>query len=149
MGAFCCHGNQSSDPIWPKTLCSQSPTPVMLQIKFDCYQLIGLGDIHVWKCAHGRTHGRTPARPVYYKLTSELKIKFSNWISTRSDEHLFFAKFCTPLYQFVRLFRINTIVKRLNVVYRYCKKRYNLMKMVKAYYMACNFGKTFVRKTCP
>ena len=19
MGAFCCHGNQSSDPIWPKT----------------------------------------------------------------------------------------------------------------------------------
>ena len=27
MGAICCHGNQSSDPIWPKTLCSQSPPP--------------------------------------------------------------------------------------------------------------------------
>ena len=35
MGAICCHGNQSSDPIWPKTYCSFSPTPVMLQIKFD------------------------------------------------------------------------------------------------------------------
>ena len=34
-GAICCHGNQSSDPIWPKTYCSFSPTPVMLQIKFD------------------------------------------------------------------------------------------------------------------
>ena len=26
MGAFCCHGNQSFDPIWRKTLCSLSPT---------------------------------------------------------------------------------------------------------------------------
>ena len=26
MGAFCCHGNQSFDPICPKTLCSLSPT---------------------------------------------------------------------------------------------------------------------------
>ena len=35
MGAFCCHGNQSLDPICPKTLCSLSPTQVMLHIKFD------------------------------------------------------------------------------------------------------------------
>ena len=35
MEAICCHGNQSSNPIWPKTYCSFSPTPVMLQIKFD------------------------------------------------------------------------------------------------------------------
>ena len=35
MGAFCCHGNQSFDPICPKTSCSLSPTPVMLHIKFD------------------------------------------------------------------------------------------------------------------
>ena len=34
MGAFCCHGNRSFDPICPKTLCSLSPTPMMLQIKF-------------------------------------------------------------------------------------------------------------------
>ena len=32
MGAICCHGNQCSDPIRPKTLCSQSPTPIMFQI---------------------------------------------------------------------------------------------------------------------
>ena len=35
MGAICCHRNQSSNPIWPKTYCSFPPTPVMLQIKFD------------------------------------------------------------------------------------------------------------------
>ena len=35
MGAIRCHGNQSSNPIWPKTYCSFSPTQVMLQIKFD------------------------------------------------------------------------------------------------------------------
>ena len=47
MGAFCCHGNQSSNPICPKTLCSQSPIPMMLQIKFGCARPIGLRDIHV------------------------------------------------------------------------------------------------------
>ena len=35
MGAFCCHGQQSFDPISFKTLCSLSPPPVMLHIKFD------------------------------------------------------------------------------------------------------------------
>ena len=33
MGAICCHGNQSSDPIWPKTSFRLSPTPIMLQLK--------------------------------------------------------------------------------------------------------------------
>ena len=47
MGAICCHGNQSSDPIRPKTLCSQSPTPMMLQMKFDYDRPAGLRDIHV------------------------------------------------------------------------------------------------------
>ena len=47
MGAICCHGNQSSDPIRPKTLCSQSPTPMMLQMKFDYNRPAGLRDIHV------------------------------------------------------------------------------------------------------
>ena len=32
MGAIRCHGHQSSDPIWPKTYCSLSPTPMMVQI---------------------------------------------------------------------------------------------------------------------
>ena len=47
MGAICCHGNQSSDPIRPKTLCSQSPTQMMLQMKFDYDRPPGLRDIHV------------------------------------------------------------------------------------------------------
>ena len=63
MGAICCHGNKSSDPIRPKTLCSQPLTPMMLQMKFDYDRPAGLGDIHVLKCGRtdARTHGRTPA----------------------------------------------------------------------------------------
>ena len=47
MGAICCHGNQSSDPFRPKTLCSQSPTQMMLQMKFDYHWPAGLRDTHV------------------------------------------------------------------------------------------------------
>ena len=65
MGAFCCHGNQSFDLICPKTLCSLSPTPVMLHIKFDQDWPTGFRDIQVWKCGW-----RMDDRPlVYYKLT--------------------------------------------------------------------------------
>ena len=44
MGAICCHGNQSSEPIWPKT---QSTTQMMLQVKFEYDRPAGLRDIHV------------------------------------------------------------------------------------------------------
>ena len=47
MGAICCHGNQSSDPILPKTSCNQSPTPMMLLMKFDYDWSAGFRDIHV------------------------------------------------------------------------------------------------------
>ena len=47
MGAICCHGNHSSNPILPKTKCSQSPTPMMLLIKFDNDWPAGFRDIHV------------------------------------------------------------------------------------------------------
>ena len=47
MGDFCCHGNQSFDPICPKTLCSFSPTQVMLHIKFDQNLPTGFRDIQV------------------------------------------------------------------------------------------------------
>ena len=68
MGAFCCHGNQSFDPICPKTIYSLSPTPVMLHIKFDQDWPNGFRDIQVWKC--GRRRRRTDDGPlVYYKLT--------------------------------------------------------------------------------
>ena len=84
MGAFCCHGNQSFDPIFPETLCSLSPTPVMLHIKFDQDWPTGFRDIQVWKCGRRTTYDgrRTDDGPlVYYKLTlwafgsGELKIK--------------------------------------------------------------------------
>ena len=50
MGAFCCHRHQSFDPICLKTLCSLSPSPVMLHIKFDQDWPTGLRDIQVLKC---------------------------------------------------------------------------------------------------
>ena len=73
MGAFCCHGNQSFDPICPKTLCSLSPTPVMLHIKFYQVWPTGLRDIQVWKCGR-RTMTMDGWRKkdgplVYYKFT--------------------------------------------------------------------------------
>ena len=47
MGAICCHENQSSDPILPKTLCSQSSAPIMILVKFDYDWHAGFRDIHV------------------------------------------------------------------------------------------------------
>ena len=38
---------KSFDPICPKTLCNLSPTPMMLQIKFDQHWPAGLRDIQV------------------------------------------------------------------------------------------------------
>ena len=47
MGPIRCHGHQSSNAIWPKTYCSLSPTPMMVQIIF-CYDWpTGCGDIPV------------------------------------------------------------------------------------------------------
>ena len=47
MGAICCHGYKSSDPILPTSYCSQSPTPMMLLMKLDYDWPAGLRDIHV------------------------------------------------------------------------------------------------------
>ena len=62
MGAFCCHGNQSFDPICPKTSCSLSPTPVMLHIKFHQDWPSGFRDIQVWKCGRRTTTTTTDGR---------------------------------------------------------------------------------------
>ena len=78
VGAFCCHGNQSFDPICPKTLCSLSTTPLMLHIKFDQDWPTGFRGIQVQKCGRQRRTDNGPL--VYYKLTlcafgsGELKI---------------------------------------------------------------------------
>ena len=62
MGAFCCLGNQSFDLICAKTLCSLSPTPVMLHIKLDLGWLAGFRDIQVWKCGRWRRRTTTTER---------------------------------------------------------------------------------------
>ena len=53
----------------PKSLASFSLSPMMLQLKFDCDQFTGWGNIPVIESVDGRTHVQTPARLVYYKLT--------------------------------------------------------------------------------
>ena len=35
MGAICCLGNQNSNPISPKIICSLSPRLIMIHMKFD------------------------------------------------------------------------------------------------------------------
>ena len=103
MGAFCCHGNQSFDPIFPKTLCSLPPTPVMLHIKFDRDWPTGFRDIQVWKCGRRTTYDgrqttddrrRTDDGPlVYYKLTlwafgsGELKIEHETSCSNGASSY--------------------------------------------------------------
>ena len=47
MGAICCHGNQSSDSKIAQNLMQSTPTPMMLQMKFDLNRTAGLRDIHV------------------------------------------------------------------------------------------------------
>ena len=67
MGDLCCHGNQSFDPICPKTLCRLSPTLVMVHIKFDQDWPTGFRVIQVLKCGRWTTT-TTAERLVYYKL---------------------------------------------------------------------------------
>ena len=66
VGAFCCHGHQSYDPICLKTLCSLSPTPVMLHIKFDQDWPTGLRDIQVRKCKFFVTQGQVTPKWVVW-----------------------------------------------------------------------------------
>ena len=66
MGAFCCHGNQSFDPICPKTLCSLSPPPVMLNIKLDQDWPTGFRDIQVQKCEIFVTQGQLTSKWVVW-----------------------------------------------------------------------------------
>ena len=58
MGAFYCHGNQSFDPICSKTLCSLSPTPMMVHIKFDQDRPTGFRVIQIQKCKMFVTQGQ-------------------------------------------------------------------------------------------
>ena len=68
MGAFCCHGNQSFDPICLKTLDSLSLTPVMLQKKKKKKTKIKIGQVlsEIFKFESVDGDG---GPLVYYKLT--------------------------------------------------------------------------------
>ena len=67
MGAFCCHGNQSFNPIFPKTLRTLSPTPVMLHINLIKIGQLAL-EIFKFECVDDiRWTDDGPL--VYYKLT--------------------------------------------------------------------------------
>ena len=72
MGAFCCHGNQSFYPICPKTLCSLSPTPVMLHIKFDQdWPFISfLCTVICRPCSHRARESSDVAKLKFHVLTS-------------------------------------------------------------------------------
>ena len=68
-GVLCCHGNQSFYPICLTTLCSLSPTPVMLHIKFDQDWPTGFRYIQVQKCEMFVTQGQvTPKWVVWFEL---------------------------------------------------------------------------------
>ena len=73
MGAICCHGHQSFDPICLKTLCSLSPLLVMLHIKFDQDWPPCLRDIQVRKCRIFR-HSRASNSKVTSLIRPEIKL---------------------------------------------------------------------------
>ena len=61
MGPICCHGNQSSDPIWLKPVCSLIPTPVILQMKLNFNRTAGLRDF-MFERVNGQMH--TSSSPI-------------------------------------------------------------------------------------
>ena len=82
MGAFCCHGNQGFDPICHKTLCSLSPTSMMLHIIFDQDWPTGIRDIQVQKCEIFVTQGQvTPKWVVWFSTKSNsTKLLCLSWL---------------------------------------------------------------------
>ena len=82
MGAFCCHGKQSFDPICPKLLCNLSPTPMMLHIKFDQDWPTGFRDIQVQKCEIFVTQGQvTPKWVVWFgPKSNSTKLLCLSWL---------------------------------------------------------------------
>ena len=78
-----CNDHSPEVPICPKTLCSLSPTPMMLNVKFDQDWPTGLIDIQVQKCEIFVTQGQvTPKWVVWFSLKSNLtKLLCLSWLS--------------------------------------------------------------------
>ena len=68
MGAICCHGNQSSNLIWPTILCKLSPAQKMFQIQLDAIFMFERGE---------QTRRQTLAWVPSYKLTRSLWLRWA------------------------------------------------------------------------
>ena len=79
IGAFCCHGHQSFDPICLKTLCSLSPPLVMLHIKFDQDWSAGLRDIQVLKCKIFVIQGQVTPKWVFWSRAANSIVSGLIW----------------------------------------------------------------------
>ena len=99
MGAFCCHGHQSFDPIWLKTLCSLTPPPVMLHIKFDQYWLTSLRDIQVWKCK-------------FFVSQGQVTPKWVVWSGPKSNSSKFLCLFWLPATLMIVWSKMNELAWR-------------------------------------
>ena len=99
VGAFCCRGNQNFDSTCPKILHSLSPTPVMLDIKFDQGWPTGFRDIQVWMCGRRTDDGWTTDH--WYTISlGELKKLCQNIcseIAIKTYFHLSLYKFMETL----------------------------------------------------
>ena len=84
MGAFCCHGHQSFDPICLEILCSLSPPPVMLHIKFYQDWLTGLRDIQVRKCKIFVIQGQVTPKLVVWSgpKSNSFELVCVSWLPT-------------------------------------------------------------------
>ena len=84
MGAFCCHGHHSFDPIYLKTLCSLSPPPVMLHIRFDPNWPTGFRDIQVQKCKIFVIQGQVTPKWVLWSgpKSNSSKLLCLSWLPT-------------------------------------------------------------------
>ena len=82
MGAFFCHGHQKFDPICLKTVCTLSPTPVMLHIKFDQDLPTGLRDIKIRKCKIFVIQGRVTPKLVVWSCpkSNSCKLLCLSWL---------------------------------------------------------------------
>ena len=98
MGAICCHGHQSFDPICLKTLCSLSPLLVMLHIKFDQDWPPCLRDIQVRKCK-------------IFVIQGQVTPKWLVWSGPKSSSELLYLS-CLPATLMMSRSKMNELAWR-------------------------------------
>ena len=99
MGAICCHGHQSFDPICLKTLYSLSPLLVMLHIKFDEDWPPCLRDIQVRKCK-------------IFVIQGQVTPKWLVWSGTKSNSSELLYLSCLPATLMMSRSKMNELAWR-------------------------------------